>query len=60
MITPEPYELPGAAPEPGAADQASGPPARGALTIAAMATAIVIAIWLLFYLFVFLPRATVL
>jgi hypothetical protein len=33
---------------------AAGP--RGALTLAGIATAIVIAIWLAFYLFVFLPR----
>jgi hypothetical protein len=33
---------------------AAGP--RGALTLAAIATAIVIAIWFAFYLFVFLPR----
>jgi hypothetical protein len=29
---------------------------RGALTLAGIATAIVIAIWFAFYLFVFLPR----
>jgi hypothetical protein len=29
---------------------------RGALTLAGIATAIVIAAWLAFYLFVFLPR----
>ena len=33
----------------------SGP--RGALTIAGIATAIVIALWFAFYLFVFSPRA---
>ncbi|MGC1575309.1 MAG: hypothetical protein WA813_04150 [Beijerinckiaceae bacterium] len=33
---------------------AAGP--RGALTLASLATAIVVAIWLAFYLFVFLPR----
>jgi hypothetical protein len=33
---------------------ADGP--RGALTLAGITTAIVIAIWLAFYLFVFLPR----
>jgi hypothetical protein len=33
---------------------AAGP--HGALTLAGIATAIVIAIWLAFYLFVFLPR----
>ena len=32
--------------------------ARGALALAGVATAIVIAVWLAFYLFVFLPRAT--
>jgi len=32
--------------------------ARGALTLAGIATAIVIATWLAFYLFVFMPRAT--
>ena len=29
---------------------------RGALTVAGIATAVVIAVWLAFYLFVFLPR----
>jgi hypothetical protein len=33
---------------------AAGP--QGALTIAGIATAIVVALWLAFYLFVFLPR----
>jgi hypothetical protein len=33
---------------------AAGP--HGALTIAGIATAIVVALWLAFYLFVFLPR----
>jgi hypothetical protein len=32
--------------------------ARGAIVLAAIATAIVIAIWLAFYYFVFLPRGT--
>ena len=31
--------------------------ARGALALVAIATAVVIGIWLAFYLFVFLPRA---
>jgi len=31
--------------------------ARGALTLAGIATAIVVAIWFAFYLFVFVPRA---
>lgn len=33
---------------------AAGP--RGALALAGIATAIVVALWLAFYLFVFLPR----
>lgn len=33
---------------------ASGP--RGAIAVAGIATAVVVAMWLLFYLFVFLPR----
>jgi hypothetical protein len=33
---------------------ASGP--HGALTVAGVATAIVVGLWLAFYLFVFLPR----
>ena len=33
---------------------ANGP--RGALTLAGIATAIVVALWFAFYLFVFLPR----
>ena len=48
-------------PERGAPDEqavervvAAGP--HGALTIAGIATAIVVALWLAFYLFVFLPR----
>ena len=32
--------------------------ARGALMLAGIATAIVIGLWLAFYLFVFLPRAS--
>ena len=47
--------------EPAAADEraidravAAGP--HGALTVAGIATAIVVALWLAFYLFVFLPR----
>ena len=32
--------------------------ARGALALAGIATAIVIAVWFAFYLFVFVPRAT--
>jgi hypothetical protein len=32
--------------------------ARGALTLAGIATAVVIGVWLAFYLFVFMPRAT--
>jgi hypothetical protein len=31
--------------------------ARGALTLTGIATAVVIGVWLAFYLFVFLPRA---
>lgn len=34
----------------------SGP--RGAVTLAGIATLIVVAIWLAFYLLVFMPRAT--
>ena len=33
--------------------------AGGALTLAAVATALVVAMWLAFYLLVFVPRATV-
>ena len=32
--------------------------ARGAMMLAGIATAVVIGLWLAFYLFVFLPRAT--
>ena len=32
--------------------------ARGGVVLAGLATAVVVAIWLLFYLLVFLPRAT--
>ena len=32
--------------------------ARGALTLAGIATAIVVALWFAFYLLVFMPRAT--
>ena len=32
--------------------------ARGAVALAGIATAIVIAVWFAFYLFVFVPRAT--
>ncbi|WP_044559574.1 hypothetical protein [Azospirillum sp. B4] len=33
--------------------------AKGAVVLAGIATAIVVAIWFAFYLFVFVPRATV-
>ena len=36
--------------------RSSGPGPRGALTVAGIATAIVVALWFAFYLFVFLPR----
>jgi hypothetical protein len=48
--------------EPGLGDEhidrivSEGP--QGALTVAGIATAIVVALWLAFYLFVFLPRGT--
>ncbi len=47
---------PPAPPAPNAVERivAGGP--RGALAIAGAATVIVVAIWLAFYLFVFLPR----
>lgn len=32
--------------------------ARGGVVLAGLATAVVVGIWFLFYLFVFLPRAT--
>jgi hypothetical protein len=35
-----------------------GSGAGGALALAGIATAIMVAIWLAFYLFVFMPRAT--
>lgn len=57
MITPEQYELPARAPNP--ERQVTGSGAVGALAVAGIATAIVILIWLLFYLLVFTPRATV-
>lgn len=54
MINSDPSSSP--APDDNAVERivAEGP--RGALTLAGIATAIVVAMWLAFYLFVFLPR----
>ena len=54
MITPED---PAEAPDDATVDTivAQGP--RGAVTVAAIATAVVLLIWFLFYLFVFVPRS---
>jgi hypothetical protein len=58
MLNSEPIPNDGASPQDEAAVNAilrSG--AIGAVVLAGIATAIVVAIWLLFYLMVFLPRA---
>ncbi len=49
---------PGATPD-DAVDAIVAGGARGAIVLAGIATAIVIAIWLAFYYFVFLPRGAV-
>jgi hypothetical protein len=58
MLTSDPFPNDGAFPQDDAAVNAilrSG--ATGAVVLAGLATAIVVAIWFVFYLLVFLPRA---
>jgi hypothetical protein len=55
MITPDDLPVP---PSDEAVDAAIAGGPRGAAALAGAATAVVVAIWFLFYLLVFLPRAT--
>lgn len=55
MITPDDQPRP---PSDETVDAAIAGGPRGAVALAGAATAIVVAIWFLFYLLVFLPRAT--
>jgi len=57
MIEPEPLPAPPAPPQGEQTHPAHDGFAGGALTVAGIATAVVIAIWLAFYFFVFVPRA---
>ncbi|MDE1147201.1 MAG: hypothetical protein PW843_11350 [Azospirillaceae bacterium] len=58
MINSE-QDIPGGAPaQDEAVDRILLGGAKGAVVLAGIATAIVIAIWFAFYLFVFVPRAT--
>jgi hypothetical protein len=54
MINSDPHEVPAAADEAIERIVAGGP--SGALVLAGIATACVVAMWFAFYLFVFLPR----
>jgi hypothetical protein len=60
MINSPPPSADGADPDRAALDTIirSGP--RGAIALAGLATLIVVLLWLAFYLFVFVPRATAL
>ncbi|MBV8913592.1 MAG: hypothetical protein JOZ05_11210 [Acetobacteraceae bacterium] len=57
MINSEPVPIPGADPRESQVEQIVRSGAGGALTLAGIATAIVVLIWFLFYLLVFVPRA---
>ncbi len=55
MLNSEP--IPGAGPEDAAVERIVGAGAIGAIVLAGLATAIVVALWVAFYLLVFVPRA---
>jgi len=57
MINSGPVPLPGADPEEEQVEHIVRSGAGGALALAGIATAIVIAMWFLFYFLVFVPRA---
>jgi hypothetical protein len=57
MLNSEPITPNAAAPSEAELDAVLRSGAMGALVLAGLATAIVVAIWFLFYLLVFLPRA---
>lgn len=57
MINSEPIPVPGADPEDAQVEQIVRAGAGGALTVAGIATVIVVALWFLFYFLVFVPRA---
>jgi hypothetical protein len=57
MINSEPVPAPGADPQADQVERIVRSGAPGALTVAGIATAIVVALWFLFYFLVFVPRA---
>jgi hypothetical protein len=57
MINSDPETAGETAPSPAAVESILRSGATGAIVLAGLATTIVIAIWLAFYLFVFMPRA---
>jgi hypothetical protein len=57
MINLDPNLDPSAADEDASVSAIMRSGAKGALVLAGLATAIVVAIWVVFYLFVFVPRA---
>lgn len=57
MINSETVPVPGADPQEDRVEQIVQSGASGALTLAGIATACVVAIWFLFYFLVFVPRA---
>lgn len=57
MINSEPVPVPGADPEADQVERIVRSGAGGALALAGVATAIVVAIWFLFYFLIFVPRA---
>lgn len=59
MINSEPEPTQGAGPQDEAVGEIVRSGARGAVVLAAIATAVVIALWFAFYALVFVPRATV-
>jgi len=60
MLNSPPPSADGGQPDSGAVDAIVRAGPRGAIALAGLATLIVVLIWLAFYLFVFVPRATVL
>ena len=59
MINSEPQTTANQAAQDDAVRRLVGSGAGGAVAVAGIATAVVIAMWLIFYLLVFFPRATV-
>lgn len=57
MINSEAVPVPGAGPQQEQVEQIVQSGAGGALTLAGIATAVVVGLWFLFYFLVFVPRA---